>query len=156
MSALAQWMEIAGLNLRVLQITCTCNAKLVNYKNTGLLKSTVPWPLNNDSQNRQKKKKKNRTILFEKVRATHIIRQHSYAFSPSISILSVQFLGSRDGTVVRTLAYHQCGPCSIPGLSVIIGLSLLLVLIPAPRGFPLGSPVFLPPQKPTFPNSYST
>ena len=42
---------------------------------------------------------------------------------------------SRDGAVVRALASHQCGPGSIPGLSVICGLSLLLVLVPAPRVF---------------------
>ena len=35
---------------------------------------------------------------------------------------------SRGGSVVRALAFHQCGPGSIPGLGVICGLSLLLVL----------------------------
>ena len=44
-------------------------------------------------------------------------------------------LGSRDGAVVRALASHQCGPGSTPGLGVICGLSLLLVLVFAPRGF---------------------
>ena len=44
-------------------------------------------------------------------------------------------MGSRDGTVVRALTSHQCGPGSIPGLGVICGLSLLLVLVPAPRVF---------------------
>ena len=39
----------------------------------------------------------------------------------------------------------------LPG--VICGLSLLLVLFSAPRGFSPGTPVFLSPQKPTFPNS---
>ena len=34
--------------------------------------------------------------------------------------------------------------------------SLLLVLFLAPRGFSPGTPVFLSPQKPTFPNSNST
>ena len=47
-----------------------------------------------------------------------------------------------------------CSPGSIPG--VICGLSLLLVLILAPRGFSAGTPVFPSPQKPTFPNSNST
>ena len=37
--------------------------------------------------------------------------------------------------MVRVLASHQCGPGSIPGLSVVFGLSLLLVLVPAPRIF---------------------
>ena len=64
-------------------------------------------------------------------------------------------LGSRDGAVVRALASHQCGPGSIPSLGVICGLSLLLVLVLAPRGFSPGTPVFPSPQKPTFPNSNS-
>ena len=38
-----------------------------------------------------------------------------------------------------------------PGLGVICGLSLLLILVPAP-----GTLVFLPLQKPSFPNSNST
>ena len=63
------------------------------------------------------------------------------------------------GTVVEhlspTQASHQCGPGSIPGLGVICGLSLLLVLVLAPRGFSPGTPVFPSPQKPTFPNSDS-
>ena len=42
---------------------------------------------------------------------------------------------SRDGAVVRALASHQYGPGSIPGPAVICGLSLLLVLFLAPRGF---------------------
>ena len=49
---------------------------------------------------------------------------------------------SRDGTVVRALASHQCDPGSIPGPGVICGLSLLLVLALAPRGFSPGTPVF--------------
>ena len=63
----------------------------------------------------------------------------------------------RDGAVVEhlspTQASHQCGPGSIPGLGVKCGLSLLLVLVLAPRGFSPGTPVFPSPQKPTFPNS---
>ena len=50
---------------------------------------------------------------------------------------------------------YQFGPGSIPGLGVICGLSLLLVLVLAPRGFSPGTPVFPSPQKPTFPNSNS-
>ena len=73
------------------------------------------------------------------------------------AFLKSLFLGieSRDGAVVRALASHQCGPDSIPGLGVICGLSLLLVLVLAPRGFAPGTPVFPSPQKPTFPNSNS-
>ena len=36
---------------------------------------------------------------------------------------------------MRALAFHQCGPRSIPGPSVICGLSLLLVVVLAPRVF---------------------
>ena len=42
------------------------------------------------------------------------------------------------------------------GVDAICGLSLLLVLSLAPRGFSPGTPVFPSPQKPTFPNSNST
>ena len=57
---------------------------------------------------------------------------------------------------MRALASHQCGPGSNPGVDTICGLSLLLVLSIAPRGFSQGTPVFPSPQKPTFPNSNST
>ena len=58
--------------------------------------------------------------------------------------------------MVRALAFHQCGPGSNPGVDAICGLSLLLVLSFAPRGFSPGTPVFPSPQKPTFPNFSST
>ena len=41
----------------------------------------------------------------------------------------------KDAAVVRALASHQCGPSSIPGLGVVSGLNLLLVLVFALRGF---------------------
>ena len=37
--------------------------------------------------------------------------------------------------MVRALASHHCGPGSIPGPGATCGLSLLLVLVPAPRVF---------------------
>ena len=43
--------------------------------------------------------------------------------------------GSRRGAVVIVLVSHQCGPGSNSGLGVISGLSLLLVLVLAPRIF---------------------
>ena len=46
-----------------------------------------------------------------------------------------------------------CGQDTTPGLGVICGLSLLLVLVLAPRGFSPGTPVFPSPQKPTLLNS---
>ena len=58
--------------------------------------------------------------------------------------------------MVRALASHQCGLGSNPDVDAICGLSLLLVLSLAPRGFSPGTPVFPSPQKPTFPNSNST
>ena len=58
--------------------------------------------------------------------------------------------------MVRALASHQCGPGSNPGVDTICGLSLLLVLSSAPRGFSPGTPVFPSPQKSTFRNSNST
>ena len=47
-------------------------------------------------------------------------------------------------------------PSSNSGVGVICGLSLLLVLFLAPRGFSPGTLVFPSPPKPTFPNSNST
>ena len=44
-------------------------------------------------------------------------------------------LGRRDGAVVKALTSHQCGPGLIPGINTLRGLSLLLVLVPAPRVF---------------------
>ena len=64
-------------------------------------------------------------------------------------------LGSRDGAVLGALTSHQCGLGSIPRLGVRCGLSLLLVLFLAPRGFSVGTPVLSSPQKPTFLNSNS-
>ena len=63
------------------------------------------------------------------------------------------------GAVVRPLTPPPPpSPPMWPGfmsrLDVVCGLSLLLVLSLAPRGFPPGTPVF-PSQKPTLPNSHS-
>ena len=48
--------------------------------------------------------------------------------------------------MVRALRSHQCGPGSIPKSDAICGLSLLLVLSLAPRGFSPGTPVFPSPH----------
>ena len=58
--------------------------------------------------------------------------------------------------VVRALVTHQCCPVSNLGVDAVCELSLLLVLSFALRGFSPGTPVFPSPQKPAFPNSYST
>ena len=49
---------------------------------------------------------------------------------------------SKGGAAVRALASHQCGLGSNPSVDNICGLSLLLVLSFAPRGFSSGTPVF--------------
>ena len=66
------------------------------------------------------------------------------------------YLESEGGAVVRALASHQCGLGSNPGFDATFGLSLLLVLSLALRGFSWGTPVFPSTQKPTFPNSSLT
>ena len=68
------------------------------------------------------------------------------------------FLGSkgcRSGENAR-LPLMWPRPVSNPGVDAICGLSLLLVLSLAPRGFSPSTPVFPSPQKPAFPNSNST
>ena len=47
--------------------------------------------------------------------------------------------------MVRVLISHLCGPGSNPGVDAICGLSLLLVLSFALRGFSSGKPVFPSP-----------
>ena len=44
-------------------------------------------------------------------------------------------MSSREGAVLGALTSHRCGPGSIPGPGVTCGLSLLLVVILAPRVF---------------------
>ena len=58
---------------------------------------------------------------------------------------NIPIWGARDGAVERVLSSHQCGLGSNPSVNTICGLSLLLVLSLAPRGFPLGTPVFPSP-----------
>ena len=53
----------------------------------------------------------------------------------SVRLLRSRNLGSKGGTVVRVLTSHQCGLGSNPGVDAICGLSLLLVLSLALRGF---------------------
>ena len=64
--------------------------------------------------------------------------------------------GARGSAVERALASQQCGPGSNSGVDATCGLSLLLVLSYAPKGFSPGTPVFPFPQKPSFPSSNST
>ena len=62
--------------------------------------------------------------------------------------------GSRDCALVRALASHQCVPGSIPEPGVM-WVEFVVGSRPCSEGFSPGSPVFLPPQKSTFPNSNS-
>ena len=57
--------------------------------------------------------------------------------------------GGEGGTVMRALAFHQCGPDSNPGVDAIGGLSLLLVLSFTSRRISPGTPVSPPPPPPT-------
>ena len=57
--------------------------------------------------------------------------------------------GCKVGAVARVLAFYQCAPDSIPRLSVISGLSLL-VLYSGLKGFSLGTLGFASLQKPIF------
>ena len=53
---------------------------------------------------------------------------------------------------MRALVSHQCGAGLFPGVDAICGLSLLLVLILAPKGFSPGTQVLSSPEKPTLSN----
>ena len=55
--------------------------------------------------------------------------------------------------MVKAFAFLQCCPGSSLGVDAICGLSLLLVLSLAARGFSPGTPVFSSPQQPTLANS---
>ena len=74
-----------------------------------------------------------------------LLIERSHRRQLTLKVASSHLMGSRDGAMIG----------SIPGLGVICGLSLLLVLVLAPRGFSPGTPVFPFPEKPTFPNSNS-
>ena len=63
--------------------------------------------------------------------------------------------GEQGWCICGGLAAHQCDPGSNPSIEAICGLSLLLVLSLATRGFSLGTPVFPSPQKPIVSNSNS-
>ena len=62
-------------------------------------------------------------------------RYNEVSLSCSYPTIPRSLLGSKGGAVVRALAFHQCGPGLNPGVEAICGLSLLLVLSFAPRGF---------------------
>ena len=53
---------------------------------------------------------------------------------------------SRDGAVVRALAFHQCGPGSIPA-RCHVWVKFVVGSFPCSEGFSPGSPVFLSLQK---------
>ena len=60
----------------------------------------------------------------------HTIHQYTIYF-----FLVYTCIRGKGCAVVRALASNQCGPGSNPGVDAICGLSLLLVLSPAPKGF---------------------
>ena len=85
---------------------------------------------------------------------TKLIWQNLNSAETKTKIRQRQVSG-KGGAMVRVLFSHRCRPGSNPGVDAICGLSLLLVLSFAPRGFSPGTPVFPSPQKPTLPNSNS-
>ena len=78
-----------------------------------------------------------------------------FAVCKEFMMLTILYIGSRDGAVVRALASHQCDLRSILGPDAICRLSLMLVLFSAREVFPRVLRFFPSPQKPTFPNSSS-
>ena len=87
--------------------------------------------------------------------ANNVVPQLTHVMDFNIEAFNFVLWGNRDGAVMRALPPHQCGPGLIPGLGVICGLSLLLVLVVGPRGFSPGTPVTPSPQKAKFTNSNS-
>jgi len=73
------------------------------------------------------------------------INQKLFVGREVVSLSCTSLWGSNGGAVVRALASHQCGLGTNPGIDAICGLSLLLVLSLAPRGFFPGTPVFPSP-----------
>ena len=74
-------------------------------------------------------------------------------FSVSLNNTAVglkYFRGSRDGAVVRALASHCCGPGFDSRTWRHMWVEFVVGSRPWSEGFSPGSPVFLPPQKPTF------
>ena len=63
--------------------------------------------------------------------------------------------GEQGWCICGVLAAHQCDLGSNHSIEATCGLSLLLVLSLATRGFSLGTPVFPSPQKPIVSNSNS-
>ena len=101
----------------------------------------------------------NQIERFISVYSDRNVRDHLWRWSTCFGfvLLFVTFdkPGSRDGAVTRALASYQCRPGSIPVPGVICGLSLLLVLYSAPRGFSPATPLLPFPQNRTFQNSNS-
>ena len=82
---------------------------------------------------------------------------HSWSNISAFEKAWYETYGSRYGTAVRALAYHQCGLGSIPPRCHIwVEFVVCCWLSPCFEGFAPGSPFFLPPQKPTLQNSNST
>ena len=100
---------------------------------------------------------KGRTLIgFSKRRILYrhyLMDGSAHSIVSKIIYLSLPCFGSKGW---RSGESSRCSQGSNPGVEAICGLSLLLVLSFAPRGFSPGTPVFPSPQKPTFLNSNST
>ena len=90
-------------------------------------------------------------VNFEGIRNSQVLQQENRLPGRVVTLLlnrSRHLRGNREEgwRSGRALASHQCGPGSIPELSVICGLILLLVLVLAPRGLSPATPVFPSPE----------
>ena len=79
--------------------------------------------------------------------ACNSVQMYHCNFQSNMQTIKINhlLLRCKGGAGVRALASHQCGLGSNPGLNAICGLSLLLVLSFAPRGFSPGTLVFPSP-----------
>lgn len=73
-------------------------------------------------------------------------------FYPWLPIFHSSYGRTRMVAVARAFTTHQHDPSLIPGVRFMHRLSLLLVLVLASGGFPLGTPAFPSSQRPTLTN----
>ena len=71
-------------------------------------------------------------------------------------LLRVPMIGGEQGwRSGESTPSHQCGPCLIPQVDAIMWVAFVVCSCPYLEGFSTGTPVFFPPQNPTFSNSNS-
>ena len=75
-----------------------------------------------------------RWLCNKKLSSLSMLRGRSHVQQVILLNITVE-KGSKDVVLVRGVAYHCCGPGSIPGLGVRCGLSLLFAMVFAPQVF---------------------